>query len=206
MAGLPRTGEMLLSIGCRSWFRTVVLTGEAAGKASSAGLRGVRTRLGDPIGLAGRNCGEYRIWPDPLRPGIDCVRDMAGARLATDRERECAPERGDAVRERWGIAADKGPHIGEIGEEGFESTPRLIVEAGFLEVSSSSTEGMCGLFRRSDGRGEERNASIRSVSGTGSISAVQVKLHTGETRSRAQADGTVWCGEVSSVCTTEPLD
>lgn len=56
----PRIGEVLLSPGVdlRSVSRTEVRTGDVGGNASSTGFRGVRTRLGDPEGLAGRSCGE----------------------------------------------------------------------------------------------------------------------------------------------------
>lgn len=40
------------------------------------------------------------MWPDPLTPGMDWVRDMAGGRLAVEREREWEPERGEVVRGR----------------------------------------------------------------------------------------------------------
>lgn len=57
---VPRIGEVLLSPGVdrRSGSRTEVRTGDVGGNASSTGFRGVRTRLGDPDGLAGRSCGE----------------------------------------------------------------------------------------------------------------------------------------------------
>ena len=76
--------------------------GDEGGKASSAGFRGVRTRLGDPEfdGLAGRSCGEYKMRPEPLTPGMDCVRPMAREALAADSEREWPPDSGDAVRGR----------------------------------------------------------------------------------------------------------
>jgi hypothetical protein len=50
-------GEMLLSGNFRSWSRTETRVGEE-GKASSAGFRGIRIRLGDPVGLSGRIWGE----------------------------------------------------------------------------------------------------------------------------------------------------
>lgn len=55
---LPRLGELLRSECLRSGSSTDVLTGEAGGKASSSGFRGVRTLLGEPEGLLGRSCGE----------------------------------------------------------------------------------------------------------------------------------------------------
>lgn len=54
----PRLGELLLSLCRRSGSKTDDRTGEGGGKASSAGFRGVRTRLGEPDGLAGRIWGE----------------------------------------------------------------------------------------------------------------------------------------------------
>lgn len=98
----PRTGEPLRSAGSRSWSRTEVRTGDVMGNASSTGFRGVRTRLGDCAGLAGRSCGEKSRWPEPVTPGMDCVRPMGAApMLAADRERMCEmPERGEVVRGR----------------------------------------------------------------------------------------------------------
>lgn len=78
-----------------------------------------------------------------------------------DLERVCKPERGDAVRGLYGRATEE-VNNGELGEGG--SVDRRIVE-GFRLVSESFGT------RRSDGRGEERNSSILSVSGTGSILA-----------------------------------
>lgn len=40
--------------------------------------------------------------PVPVKPGRDWVRAMGGARLATERDRVCAPESGDVVRGRYG--------------------------------------------------------------------------------------------------------
>lgn len=51
----PRIGELLRLSPClRSGSRIEVLIGDVGGKASSAGFRGMRTRLGEPEGLAGR--------------------------------------------------------------------------------------------------------------------------------------------------------
>lgn len=55
---LPKLGELLRSACRRSGSKTDVRTGEGGGKASSSGLRGVRTLLGEPEGLLGRSCGE----------------------------------------------------------------------------------------------------------------------------------------------------
>lgn len=58
----PRIGELLRLSPClRSGSSTDVRTGEIGGKASSAGFRGIRTRLGDPEGLVWRRWGEKRI-------------------------------------------------------------------------------------------------------------------------------------------------
>lgn len=54
-----RLGERLRSDeDRRSPSNTDDRTGEVNGNPSSAGLRGVRTRLGEADGLAGRSCGE----------------------------------------------------------------------------------------------------------------------------------------------------
>ena len=84
----PRIGELLRSGCLRSGSRTEVRTGEGGGNDSSRGFRGVRILLGEPEGLLGRSCGEYRIWPEPLTPGADWVREMGGARLAAERDLE----------------------------------------------------------------------------------------------------------------------
>jgi len=87
----PKLGELLLSRWARSGSRTEDLTGDGGGKVSSTGLRGIRILLGDPLGLCGLcNCGDSSTWPEPLevKPGIDWVRDIGGARLATDLDRE----------------------------------------------------------------------------------------------------------------------
>lgn len=52
---IPMTGELLLLSGWRrSGSRTDDRMGDVGGKASSTGFRGIRTRLGDCEGLAGR--------------------------------------------------------------------------------------------------------------------------------------------------------
>ncbi|KAK5624653.1 hypothetical protein RRF57_000369 [Xylaria bambusicola] len=92
---------------------------------------------------------------------MDRVRPIErGVRLAIDLDRVCKPERGDAVRGLYGRAAEG--NSGELGEGG--SVDRRIV-GGFRLVSASFET------TRSDGKGEERNSSILSVSGTGSITA-----------------------------------
>lgn len=55
----PKLGDRLRSEDDRrSPSSTDDRTGEVSGKPSSAGFRGVRTRLGEADGLAGRSCGE----------------------------------------------------------------------------------------------------------------------------------------------------
>lgn len=116
----PRLGELLRSLWVRSGSRTEDRTGEGGGNASSSGFRGARTLLGDPEGLSGRRNWGNSIWPDPVKPGSDCVRDIGGARLATERERECVPESGEVVRGRYGrdgrdvVGAQEGA-LGVVG-------------------------------------------------------------------------------------------
>lgn len=82
----PRFGELCRSGRFRSGSRTETRVGEE-GKPSSDGFRGIRIRLGDPEGLCGRIWGEYRRWPVPDVPGMDCVRAMGGGiKLAADRD------------------------------------------------------------------------------------------------------------------------
>lgn len=104
---------------------------------------------------------------------------MGEARLAADREREWPPDRGDAVRGLYGRATEgEGPHDGEIGEVGFGSVLRRIV-GGFLTISRSNGGIAFELLLRSrEGTGEDLNASMRSVSGTGSIRYRE--LHAGQ--------------------------
>ena len=78
--------------------------------------------------------------PEPLTPGIDWVLDMGGPRLATERDREWPPERGEAVRGRYGMLAVVGPQDGDIGEEGFGSVLRRKV-GGFCFVRESTSTG-----------------------------------------------------------------
>jgi hypothetical protein len=90
--GVARFGELFLSVIFRSeGSKTVIRTGDVGGKASSAIFRGTRTllgELGDREGLSDRSWGEYRIWPAPLTPGSDCVRDKGRAKEAADRDLE----------------------------------------------------------------------------------------------------------------------
>jgi hypothetical protein len=110
------------------------------------------------------------IWPDPVTPGSDCVRDIAGARLATERERECVPESGEVVRGRYGREGRDvvGAHEGALGVVGLGSVLRRRY-VGFWSKSMSSLGSALGGLSRREGTGEDRNASIRSVSGTGSM-------------------------------------
>jgi hypothetical protein len=83
-----------------------------------------------------------------------------------DRDRLWPPVRGEVVRGRKGML--ELDHEGELGDEGFGSVLLLIV-GGFLAASKSRDEGTLRLARRNEGTGDERNSSIRSVSGTGSM-------------------------------------
>lgn len=138
------------------------------GYDSSVGFRDTRVLLGEPKGLAGRNTGGYIIRPEPSTPGIDRVRPMGGgARLATDLDRLWPPERGEVVRGRYGRDI-VGVHEGELGEGGSVDRRKVV---GLRSESRSLVLIAVGWCRRSVGRGEDRNSSIRSVSGTGSISS-----------------------------------
>jgi hypothetical protein len=75
------------------------------GNTSSTGFRGVR--IGLRTGLAGR-CTETDKWPAVLIPGIDCARDMAGAReLVEDFDRRCPREYGEVFRGRYGMRGEE---------------------------------------------------------------------------------------------------
>lgn len=104
-----------------------------------------------------------------MRPGIDCVRDIGGARLAVDCDRMCPADSGDAVRGRYGID-DREEYVCGLVDVGLGSVLRLGV-GGFLFVSMSNPILALeyGLVMRSEGRGEDLNSSMRSVSGTGSM-------------------------------------
>ena len=114
------------------------------------------------------------MWPEPLTRGMDRVRDIGGARLVTERDREWAPESGEAVRGRYGIEMDGEAQDGELGDAGLGSVLRRMV--GGLRSTSVSRddrenelEPKLGWLRRKEGTGEDLNSSIRSVSGTGSM-------------------------------------
>lgn len=95
-AATVNVGELLRSrLPLRSGSMTELRTGDE-GKASSTGFRGVRTRLGEPDGLPGRSDGGNSMWPDPLTPGIDCVRDMGKPTLAADLDLAW-PDKGEVV-------------------------------------------------------------------------------------------------------------
>lgn len=160
-------------------------TGESGGNASSATLRGGRTlfgELGERNGLMGRSWGEgYRIWPAPFTPGMLCVLERGMVSDAADRDLVCRlpPERGEVVRGRYGsAAAEELCQEGDFGDVGVGSVDRR--SAWSRTRPSSSLAGPVGLCMRRLGMGEGRNSSIRSVSGTGSILAVEV--YSGEGR------------------------
>ncbi len=50
------------------------------------------------------------MWPEPLTPGKDRVRDMEGAEviLVAEKERVCVLESGEAVRGRKGMEVGEG--------------------------------------------------------------------------------------------------
>lgn len=134
------------------------------GKTSSAGFRGIRTLLGDPIGLAGRWMGDERRCPAPLNPGIDCARIIGGARgLVEDLDRRCPRENGEIFRGRYGREGEA--ETGDRGDCGVGSVHRRIV-GGFSNSWMLYNEVACTRRR---GIGEGLNSSILSVSGTGSI-------------------------------------
>lgn len=173
-----RPGELPSSEVFRSESsRTVIRIGESGGNASSATLRDGRTlagELGERDGLMGRSWGEgYRICPAPLTPGMLCVLERGMVSDAADRDLVCRllPERGDVVRGRYGSdAAEELCQDGDFGDVGVGSVDRR--SAWSRTRPSSSLVGPVGLCIRRLGSGEGRNSSIRSVSGTGSISAV----------------------------------
>lgn len=114
------------------------------------------------------------MWPAPLTPGRDWVRAMGGPRpLAADRERECPPpnDKGEAFRARKGSWL--GTHEGEVGDVGEGSVDRRRV-GGFRRLfgSGGARVEVETLWSRRLGRGDERNSSILSVSGTDSIVTV----------------------------------
>ena len=153
---------------------SVMRTGESGGKASSTTLRGGRTllgELGERDGLTGRSGGGYKIWPAPLTPGRLCVLESGMARDAADRDLVCVlpPESGEVVRGRYGID-EAECQVGDLGDEGIGSVDRR--SAWSRTRPSLSDVGVAGLWMRRLGTGEGRNSSIRSVSGTGSILAV----------------------------------
>ncbi len=106
--------------------------------------------------------------PLPVTPGMDWVRAMDGARLAVDRDLIWLLDSGDGARGRNGREVD-GPQVGEVGDDvGDGSVDRR--RLGGLRGKSNSGGARAELLcTRSVGRGEGRNSSILSVSGTGSI-------------------------------------
>jgi hypothetical protein len=71
-----------------------------------------------------------------LTPGIDCVRAMGGARLATDRDRTWELESGEAARGRKGSDAAVF-HVGEVGDEVGEGSVDRRSVGGFRGKSKS---------------------------------------------------------------------
>jgi len=136
--GRPNVGELLLSSGlgvsssseiaetlCQM-STGVRLLGGNPGKTSSAGFLGVLLRCGEPAGLEGRFCGVMNRWPAAFTPGMDCARDIGGARaLAVDLDLIWPRESGDVLRGRYGKTGDD--HPGEIGDEGVGSVERRMV-------------------------------------------------------------------------------
>lgn len=74
------------------------------------------------------------------------MRDMGGARLVVERDREWEPESGEAFRGRYGMkveAAHEG-EAGEAGEVGLGSVLRLSGD-GLRRTSMSRVESVFGL-------------------------------------------------------------
>lgn len=112
------------------------------------------------------------MWPAPFTPGSDWVLAMGGARLlAADRDREWPYDNGDAVLVRKG----SWPWLqrGELSEVGEGSVERRML-GGLRRPfgSGGAREDEETLWSRRLGMGDERNSSILSVSGTGSILTV----------------------------------
>jgi hypothetical protein len=85
----------------------------------------------------------------------------------------CPPARGDAFRVRNGSEPeDQDGELGEVGEGSVERR-RL---GGFGTKSESGTASVEALWSRRLGIGEERNSSILSVSGTGSMLTVSCRV------------------------------
>lgn len=92
---------------------------------------------------------------------------------AADRDRVCVfpPDSGEVVRGRYGNDEAEEDQVGDFGDVGMGSVDRR--RAWSRMMPSLSEVGEFGLWMRRLGTGEGRNSSIRSVSGTGSISAVE---------------------------------
>jgi hypothetical protein len=74
---------------------------DSPGNTSSTGFLGARARCGEPRGLDERWVLEMYKCPAELIPGIDCARDMGGARaLAEDLDLKWPREYGDVFRGR----------------------------------------------------------------------------------------------------------
>lgn len=103
---------------------------------------------------------------------MDWVRAMGGAKLAADRDLTWLLDNGEDARGRYGNAAG-GIHDGEMGEDGDGSVDRRRV-GGFLNKSDSGEPEFAAAGSLKLGRGEGRNSSILSVSGTGSMLTAEV--------------------------------
>jgi len=124
-----------------------------------------------------------------LTPGIDWVRVMGGARETADLDLECMLDSGDEARGLKG--RDGGAHEGELlgdGDVGEGSVERRRV-GGLREKSPSwgFKAAIADTLRL--GRGEGRNSSMRSVSGTGSMVTVGCRVLTGSGMYRWDCDG-----------------
>ena len=90
------------------------------GKTSSTGFLGVRTRTGELRGLEGRWIGDVSRCPAALKPGIDWVRDIGGARaLVEDFDLMCPREKGEVFLGRYGMGGFEDMEgEDEVGERG----------------------------------------------------------------------------------------
>ena len=107
--------------------------------------------------------------PAPSKPGMDRVRPILGTVKLVDLDRACIPDKGEVVRGRYGRDMEALTHEGELGEEG---SVDLRTYGGLRAGSELLMMSGAGCCKRGVGKGEERNSSILSVSGTGSIVSV----------------------------------
>lgn len=79
---------------------------------------------------------------------------------------------------------------------------------GFLAISRSSVESVCGLLTRALDDGTARNSSMRSVSGTGSILTAYQRLHTRRLcmREGRRADGVLKRSSAETVTTSGAMN